>query len=246
MKIEIPTTCPTCDAKLEQVNSQLFCRNSECEAQSSKRLEAFTKKMNIKGFGPKTLEKLDLKTFQDLYTIDLDSMKDVLGEKTAVKLFAEIEKSKTTSFWRFLSALSIPLIGDTAAKKVAKLTTSLNEITEEGLEAVGIGPKARDSILSWLEDNLPIQLPISFEANTTNEIQDKGTVCITGKLNNFKNRTDAKEYLESLGYKVTTSVTSKTDYLVDEEGRESSKSKKAKQLNIKIVTIKQLEETENE
>ena len=246
MKIEIPTCCPTCDSELEQINSQLFCRNKSCGAQFSKRLEAFTKKMNMKGFGPKTLEKLDLKSFEELYTIYLEDLENVLGEKTAAKLYAEIQKSKNTSFARFLAALSIPLIGDTAAKKIARFANSLEEITEENLIEAGVGPKARENILYWLSDNLPLNLPISFEAVKEPKIQNKGTVCITGKLTNFKNRTDAKEFLESLGYKVTTSVTSKTDYLVDEEGRESSKSKKAEQLNVKIVTIKQLEETENE
>ena len=248
MKIQIPETCPSCEAKLELVNTQLFCRNSACPAQSTKKVEAYTKVMRIKGFGPKTIEKLDITSIPELYEFTEEDFRLIMGEKMGSKLFNEVEASKNTSLDVFIAALSIPLIGSTAGKKISQVVSQIEDITEEALLEAGIGEKARDNLLNWLATeylaggykDMPVNLaqkkiPIIKQHN-------KGSVCITGKLNDYKNRTDAANYLESLGYTVTSGVTQKTGFLVDEEGKPSSKRKKAEQLGISIVTIKQLEE----
>lgn len=246
MKIEIPKTCPSCDSSLEVVNSQLFCRNGSCSAQSSKKIEAYAKKMKIKGLGPKTIQKLELDSITDLYELHLTGyFQDVIGSAMADKLDKEITASMKTDFAMFLSALSIPLIGDTASKKIAEKVSSIEEITEESLIEAGIGEKARSNLLNWVstsyyEEGLN-ELPIKFIEKKSSS-GHKGTVCITGKLTNFTNRNSAAKYLESLGYTVVSGVSQKTNFLVDEEGKPSSKRKKAEQLNIKIVTIKQLED----
>lgn len=246
MKIEIIKNCPSCNYELELVKAQLFCYNPSCPAQSSKKIEAYAKGMKIKGLGPKTIEKLELEDIPYLYFLDKDYFVEVLGEKIGEKLYNEIERSKNTSIDVFLAALSIPLIGTTAAKKVSKVVSSMEELTEENLLKAGLGEKARSNILQWMEENyhyysdMPITLAKQEEPSKTGT--HKGNVCITGKLSNFKNRTDAGNYLESLGYTVTSGVTQKTDFLVDEEGKQSSKRTKAEQLGIPIVTIKQLEE----
>lgn len=246
MKIQIPTTCPSCDYELELVNAQLFCYNPSCPAQSSKKIEAYAKGMKIKGLGPKTIEKLCIEDIPDLYIFDKDYYIEVLGEKIGEKLFNEIERSKNTTMNVFLAALSIPLIGTTAAKKVSKVISSMEDLTEENLRKAGLGEKARFNILEWMIEeyhkyvDMPINLAKQEEPNIKK--QNKGNVCITGKLIDYKNRTDASNYLESLGYTVTSGVTQKTDFLVDEEGKKSSKRTKAEQLGIPIVTIKQLEE----
>jgi len=247
MKIEIPKTCPSCDSLLELVNSQLFCRNNLCPAQSAKKVEAYTKKMKIKGFGPKTIEKLGIVSIPQLYTTPKQYFIDTVGEKVGEKLFIEIEDSKNTTLDVFLAALSIPLIGNTAAKKISQVVSSLGEINEKSLQEAGIGEKARYNLLNWLAtefiDEGYKDMPVNLAVIETPVIeQHKGSVCITGKLNDFKNRTNAAKYLESLGYTVTSGVTQKTSFLVDEEGKPSSKKKKAEQLGILIVTIKQLEE----
>jgi DNA ligase (NAD+) len=245
MKIEIPTNCPSCDSELELVNAQLFCNNSSCPAKSSKKVEAYAKVMKIKGLGPKTIEKLCIEEISDLYFLDKDYYIEVIGEKLGEKLYNEIERSKNTTLDVFLAALSIPLIGTTAAKKISKVTSSLEGLTEENLLKAGLGEKARFNILQWMKNeyikykDMPINLAKQEEPNIT---EHKGMVCITGKLIDYKNRTDAATYLESLGFTVTSGVSQKTDFLVDEEGKTSSKRKKAEQLGIKIVTIKQLED----
>jgi DNA ligase (NAD+) len=245
MKIQIPTNCPSCDSELELVNAQLFCNNSSCPAKSSKKVEAYAKVMKIKGLGPKTIEKLCIEEISDLYFLDKDYYIEVIGEKLGEKLYNEIERSKNTTLDVFLAALSIPLIGTTAAKKISKVTSSLEGLTEENLLKAGLGEKARFNILQWMENeyikykDMPINLAKQEEPNIT---EHKGMVCITGKLIDYKNRTDAAIYLESLGFTVTSGVSQKTDFLVDEEGKTSSKRKKAEQLGIKIVTIKQLED----
>jgi DNA ligase (NAD+) len=249
MKIEIPKTCPSCNSELELVNSQLFCRNTSCSAQSSKKIEAFAKGMKIKGLGPKTIEKLPIFYPLDLYTISLEDLVDELGEKIGNKLYDEIQRSLNTDLAMFLSSCSIPLIGTTAAKKIAKNISSIEDITEDSLRNAGIGEKARYNLRNWLattyrEEGFD-QIPLNLAKVEKPNIQQKGNVCITGKLNDFKNRAEAAKYLETLGYTVTTGVSQKTNFLVDEQGSPSSKRKKAEQLNIEIVTIKQLEERNN-
>lgn len=247
MKIEIPEKCPSCESLLELVNMQLFCRNRACPAQSSKKVEAYTKGMKIKGFGPKTVEKLGIDSIPQLYTTPRQYFIETVGEKVGEKLFNEIEDSKNTTLDVFLASLSIPLIGSTAAKKISEVVSSIEEINEETLRKAGLGEKARDNLLNWLAAEYLVDgykdMPINLAKQKNPAIkQHKGSVCITGKLNDFKNRTDAAKYLESLGYTVTSGVTQKTSFLVDEEGKPSSKQMKAKQLGISIVTIKQLEE----
>ena len=246
MKIEIPKTCPSCASKLEMVNAQLFCRNSSCAAQGQKKVEAFTKGMKIKGFGPKTIEKLNLETPFDIYATGIGEYIDILGDKIGTKLYNEVQQSLNTNLAMFLSSCSIPLIGTTAGKKIAQNISSIEDITEKVLTEAGLGEKARKNLLQWLattyiEEGFN-EIPLNLAKVEKPDIQQKGKVCITGKLVNYKNRAEAGTYLEKLGYTVTTGVSQKTDFLVDEEGKPSSKRKKAEQLNIKIVTIKQLEE----
>jgi len=239
MKIEIITNCPSCGSDLEQVNSQLFCRNVSCPAQSVKKIEAFAKKMKIKGLGPASIQKLELESVLDIYFSTEDTLIEVLGEKVGTKVFKEIQNSKNVRFSTLVSALSIPLIGDTAAKKVAVEYNSFRDIME-GSNELPLGEKASDNLFGWLLDNEEMALELdslmSYTAASA-AVEQKGSVCITGKLKDFSNRNSAKEILESHGYTVTSSVSSKTAYLVDEEGKPSSKRKKAENLNIPIVSI---------
>ncbi len=245
MKIEPPIHCPSCGSKLELVKDQLFCRNHDCDAKSSKKLEHFAKTLKIKGLGPKTIEKLPLTSIPDIYSISKEEIVSGIGEKLGDKLFNQIELSKSVDLTVLLPAFSISLIGSTAAKKLTKEISSIRDITHETCLAAGLGPKSCTNLLEWYDnefcDNLEY-LPFSFEAEvqvqSTNSIGK--SVCITGKLNDFKNRNLAKDFLESFGFTVTTSITKKTDYLVDEEGRKSSKSTKADSLGIPILTIKDI------
>jgi len=240
-QIQIPANCPSCDSKLELVNSQLFCRANDCSAQSTKKVEAFVKKMRIKGLGPASISKLGFVQPVEIYETHLDTFVEVLGEKIGHKIFDEVQNSRTTTFAVFLSALSIPLIGDTASKKVAGVCNSLTEMWRH--DNLPLGDKATYNIIDHLsthDDLDKLESHFIFKAIPIRELATRGSVCITGKLKDFSNRTKAKEYLEEHGYTVTSTISGKTNYLVDEEGRISTKSKKAESLGIPIVTIENL------
>jgi NAD-dependent DNA ligase len=251
VEIEIPTNCPSCNSVLIQINSQLFCRSENCSAKSTKKVEAFVKKMRIKGLGPASISKLGFVHPLEIYETSLDTFVEVLGEKIGQKIFDEVENSKTTTFATFLSALSIPLIGDTASKKIARHVNALLPLWDS-IEDIGcVGPKAIQNFYDWIESDQHIkslELEKYFTFNqptftitaTAVEPDSMGKVCITGKLKDFSNRAKAKEFLEEHGYTVTSTVSSKTDYLVCEDGSSSSKSKKAESLEIPIVTIENL------
>lgn len=257
MKIEIPTQCPSCGSKLDLVNGQLFCRNkSNCPAQSSKLIENFCTKMKLKGFGPKTIEKLELTKISELFYLTEEDLVRAVGSKVAAKLISELNTKVRgdIDFGSVLGSLGIPLIGEVAAKKLSQNCTSFHDVRADG--------KAGENYKAWL--NSPqgkgvIELPWKFsngikgakaDVIITDELvaQPNGiTVCITGSLQDFANRTDATNYLESLGYTVKKSVTKDVKYLIceDESKRSSSSYKKAETNGIEILSIKELLEKNN-
>lgn len=243
MKIEIPTTCPCCSYKLELVNDQLFCRNTACGAQLTKKVEHFCKTLGIKGMGPKSVEKLDLQDLTELFYLDLETVTEALGsEKTAAKLLDEIERAKSADLATVLASFSITLVGQTASKKICEVVDNIDQITYETCKAAGLGDKVTENLITWLETDFPDLrefLPFSFKSNknsTTTSNNNSKTVCITGKLSSYKNKAEAYSALEAAGYKAVESVTKTTDYLVDEEDKASTKRKKAESLGIPIIT----------
>jgi len=241
MKIQIPTECPCCQYPLEIVNEQLFCRNTACTAQLNKKLEHFAKVLGIKGLGQKSIEKLNLADLTEIFYLDQEDLSNRLGsEKIAEKLLNEIEKSKQASLEVVLASFSIPLIGNTASKKIASVVKSIDEINTETCKLAGLGEKASQNLLVWLATEfkeLREFLPFSFNSctNSSNANEVKAVVCITGKLKSFKTKSEAQQKLESLGYKVVDNITKTTNYLVDEEGKGSTKRKKAEELGIQII-----------
>ena len=249
MKIVAPTNCPSCGSDLVWVKDQLFCRNKSCPAQSTKKLQHFCKVLKIKGFGEKTLEKLELSHINDLLDYTTEYGVSVgLGEKTATNLYNEVQKRLDLGInvSDFIAGQSIPLVGATISNK---LTGDISDITFEVLKELGVGDKAATNLISWVDNEWPslsnrwnqylkISKPITTAANNI-----KGDVCITGKLDNFKNRTDAALHLQSLGWNVKKSVTKTVKYLICEDGNTSSSSyKKAIENDIKVLTIEQLED----
>ncbi len=242
MKIEIPTHCPCCEYKLELVNDQLFCRNTACPAQLNKKLEHFCKTLGIKGFGPKTVEKLGLADITEIYYLELDQVAEALGSvKTAEKLIQEIDQSRKASLDKVLAAFSIPLIGQTASSKLTQVVSSVDEITTETCRQAGLGEKATNNLINWLETEfaeIREFLPFSFKQDKepTSNTDNGKNICITGKLSSFKTKSEAAQALQERGYKVVESVTKTTHYLVDEADKESAKRKKAEELGIPIIT----------
>ena len=241
MRIEIPTNCPCCNYKLELVNDQLFCRNQACSAQLEKKVEHFCKTLGIKGMGSKTIEKLQLADITELYYLEQDQVcSAVNSERVGLKLLAEIERSRSADLATVLNAFSIPLIGRTASTKLCSVVNHVDEINATTCKQAGLGDKATQNLLSWLETEfreIRHFLPFSFRAEQSVTTNSAGNnICITGKLSSFKTKAEAYKQLEQLGYTVVESVTKTTNYLVDEEDKSSTKRKKAEQLGVQIIT----------
>lgn len=242
MKIQIPTNCPCCDYLLEKVNDQLFCKNPECSAQLTKKIEHFAKQLGIKGLGAKTVEKLNLSYITEMFYIDVDYITEMIGSrKVAEKLINEIDKARQADLATVLAGFSIPLIGNTASKKIASVVSDISEINSETCKQAGLGEKATSHLIEWLNTEfleLKDFLPFSLKSTHTEQSvtkESKGVVCITGKLKSFKTKSEAKIALENLGYTVVDTLTKATNYLVDEENKGSAKRKKAEENGITII-----------
>lgn len=240
MKIQIPTVCPCCQYNLELVKDQLFCRNLACGAQLNKKLEHFAKTLTIKGFGPKTVEKLNLQDLTEIFYLERSDVVAALGsEKVADKLLDEINKAKQADLATSLAAFSIPLFGETAAKKLAQVVKHISEINLETCKQAGLGDKVTNNILHWLEteyQEMKEFLPFSFISSNKVASNTNGlTVCITGKLSSFRTKTEATAQLVAAGYTVVESVTKTLTYLVDEQNNNSAKRKKAEEYGIVII-----------
>lgn len=239
--INIPHECPICASNLERVNDQLYCRSDSCDAKSSKKLLHYIKTMKIKGLGEKTLEKLNIDDIPELYSLKLETLVSIVGEKVGTKIFDEIAQSKTVSLATFIQAFGVPLIGNSAATKLAKVTDSLWDLTPELCKKAGLGQKATDNLLQWIKLNVSkySDLPITpSTTHTITETRDLFKVAITGKLNDYSSRAKAKEFLEAKGVTVLSGVSSKVNYLICETNDTNSSSYvKAKNLNIPVVTM---------
>jgi len=247
-QIEIPTNCPCCSTLLVRVKDQLFCKNTTCSAKTSKQLEKFTKVMKIKGFGARTIDKLEITSIMELYELELPYMISTLGDKMGNKLMGELKNSITCDLSTFIPACSISLVGATAGRKVAEHCFQPSDITIEVCKKAGLGDKATANLTSWLEDVYEptlSMLPLIFKENkatATQDIEDTGiVVCITGKIPGYT-KAKLEEYLSSLGVKTASSVTKNTSYLICEELKGSSKERKANELNVKIVKFNEFME----
>jgi len=244
MKIEIIKECPVCSSKLIRVNDQLFCKNTLCDAKVFKSIIHFVKALKIKGLGEKTIEKLDLDSINSIYNLSNELIKSTLGDKVGTKLISEIEKSKNTTVDKYITGFGIPLVGKTASEKLAQHTSDIWNIDANVCSLAGLGEKATNNLLDWIlhnEDrykNLPIKtLEVSPQTQTETTLK----ICVTGKLNDFTSREKAKTYLKDYGIQVVSSVSSNIDYLVcDVEGSSSSSVKKAKKLDIEVITMNNL------
>lgn len=241
MKIQAITQCPSCGFTLKRVNDILYCYNLSCPAQLTAKLIHFCKTLGIKGMGEKTIQKLNLSDLTELFYLDREEAIAALGsEKIVDKLLGEIERAKTAQLATVLHSFSIPLIGGTAGSKLAKVVDNIDEITAETCKLAGLGEKATNNLMEWVNteyQELKEFLPFKFEkSNRVSLPEDAEVICITGKLTSFKTKAEATTILESLGFKVTDSVTKQTNYLVDEENKNSSKRKKAEEYGITIVT----------
>ena len=143
-----PTNCPSCNDDLVWEKDQLFCHNTKCSGKTSKKIEHFASTLKIKGLGPRTVDKLQLIDYFDLYEMPLETMIDALqSEKLAVKLYRETQASKTVDLVQLLPAFSIKLIGRSASAKLCSVINHIDDIDEQTCVEAGLGPAATAS--SW-------------------------------------------------------------------------------------------------
>ena len=234
--IAIPDYCPSCSSKLELSFPLLYCRNPSCGDQSSKKIEHFAKTLKIKGLGPVAIESLALESINDIYAMSEYEIIDLLGsQKLGEKLFTEIQNSAKAPLNILLAAFSIRLIGKTASEKLSAVCESVHDINEDSCAKAGLGPKATESLLEWIEEEYPLlELPHNF-AFESPKVRTGGVVCISGKLKSFKTKAQATEMLEQHGYTVKSSVTRDVTILVNESGVESQKTTKARESGVTIV-----------
>lgn len=238
--IQAPTNCPSCSSLLEWSNDLLYCRNPLCSAQSQKKVEHFAKTLKIKGLGPSAISKLGLVDIDQIYTLSQDQIAEGLSsEKLAEKLYAEIKNSEAAPLNTVLAAFSIPLIGKTASDKLSKVVSNISEITESSCRKAGLGPKATENLLRWLQKDFYCFydgcLPFTYEFDAPVQKEQLGVVCISGKLNSFKTKAQAADALERKGYVVKSSLTKDVTILINESGIESAKTTKARESGITII-----------
>lgn len=267
--LEIPWLCPVCNEVTEiqkENNSEiLVCTNPICKTKLVKRLAHFVsrKGMNIDGLSEETLGKFVewgwLNNLADIYKLPM--YKDKLmqrggfGERSAQKICDAIEKSKNVELANFITALGIQGIGTSQAKELAKKFHTWNafiEACKTGYDFTnidGFGEVTNTTIHEWFIsgyfiDNVEFIVEMLHftdnNVNSDNSLEGM-TFVITGSLNHFSNRDALKAELESKGAKVSGSVSVKTSYLINNDvDSTSSKNKKAKELNIPIVTEQQI------
>lgn len=241
--IQAPTHCPSCESELVWVNHLLFCQSQSCGSQAQKKVEHFAKTLKIKGLGPSSIQKLGLCDIDEIYLLTQERIAECLSsEKLAEKLYAEIQNSTAASLNLVLPAFSIPLIGKTATEKLSKVCANITDINRETCEKSGLGPKATDNLLNWLDTQFYCFydgcLPFDFKFTTTISLTtvNKGNVCISGKLKSFKTKAEATTALKAAGFEVKSSLTKDVDILINESGLESAKTKKARDSGVNIVT----------
>lgn len=264
--ITIPSNCPVCGSftKIEKENNSevLTCTNPNCKGKLFGKLcHAVSKKaLNIDGLSEATLQKfIDrgwLQCVEDIYHLplykDKISRMEGFGAKSTKELMENIEKSKDITLDKFISALSIPLIGTTSSKDISKFCDYdiekfkliMGKSPYKFTKIDGFGDKKARSLFDWWSDNvkefLELERHFRFKKikNNINVDKLKGqNFVITGKLYHFANRDALKEKIESLGGKVVGSISSNTSFLINNDvNSTSSKNTKAKKLNIPIIS----------
>ena len=263
--LTIPKFCPACSEKTQIKNENgvetLYCVNEACPAKQIKRFSLFVSRdaMKIDGLSEATLEKFIsvgfIKKLSDIYKLaehkEAICNMDGFGDKSYENLISSIEKSRDVLLPNLIYALGILNVGLSNAKIICKafdydIEKIKNATVEEIAVTDNIGDVIATSVFDFFHDSeklsefnelvneLNILIPEKKETNSN--IGGK-TFVITGSLNTYENRNALKDLIESLGGKVAGSVSAKTDYLINNDvTSNSSKNKKAKELNVQIIS----------
>ena len=260
----IPDKCPVCgqEARIRKENDveTLYCMNPDCVAKKIKSFSLFTSRdaMNIDGLSEATLEKFIamgfIHNFGDIFEIgrykDQIVEMEGFGQKSFDNLMVSLEKAKETTLAKVIYSLGITGIGLANAKVICKYfdddIEKIRHADEEEISAIeGIGPVIAGSMADYFKsaennqklDHLLSHLHLVHEETSAEQVFAGKTFVITGSVEHFSNRSEAKEFIEARGGKVTGSVTKKTDYLINNDKTSaSSKNKKAQELGIPILS----------
>lgn len=263
---DIPKECPVCggatEIRKDGNTKSLYCTNPECQAKKIKSYALFASRdaLNIEGLSEATLEKFIAHGFIHDYTdmFHLDRYKEEIckmegfGEKSYQNLTENANKARNTTLPKLLYGLGIANIGLANAKMICREldydTDRIVHVTVPELSSiVGIGDVIANAFVSYFAEKsrrevfekLLLEVSLPERAATESQVQSFAgkTFVITGSVEHFANRNEIKELIENKGGKVTGSVTSKTDYLINNNVESSSsKNKKAKELGIPIIS----------
>ena len=247
-----PTHCPVCESELLQEEVLIKCQNLSCESRVVNSIMYFASKpcLNIDGLGVKIVEALFksglVKSVVDLFDLTLEKLLELEGfkEKKSQNLLNSLVNAKGSDYWRFINSLGIEHIGEVASKTLAEQFgfDFVNATKEQIVECEGIGEEMAESLLEFVRVNaetieklqtiLEPKEPTKREEAKENPFKAK-TVVLTGTMS--ESRGAIKEMLESLGAKVSGSVSKKTDFLIYGEDA-GSKYDKAEKLGVKTLT----------
>ncbi len=264
--VEIPQTCPVCGGKtrvsMENETKTLYCTNPRCQAKQVKAFALFVSRdaLNIEGMSEATLEKFILsgfiKDFVDIFHLgrygeEIKNMEG-FGEKSYVNLQTSIGRARETTLPRLVYGLGIPNIGLANAKMICKAFDNdpqriVNATREELGEIPGVGDVIAGTFVEYFAEKghrelfyrllEEVRLPEKAGGEAAAQAFSGKNFVITGSMTHFSNRGEVKELIEAKGGKVTGSVTSKTDYLINNDVQStSSKNKKARELGIPIIS----------
>jgi len=261
----IPAVCPVCDGATEirQISNakSLYCINPECEAKKIKSFVLFVSRnaLNIEGLSEATLEKFIgkgfIKSYSDIFHLNRYEEEicemEGLGKKSFDNLIASTQKARSTTLPRVIYGLGISNIGVANAKMICRefrydVDKILSVSAEDLSEIDGVGAVIAQTFVDYFADqnhilelqDLLAELELPKEPAETGEQPFAGVnFVITGSVNHYANRNEVKEVIEARGGKVTGSVTSKTNYLINNDATSSSsKNKKARDLGIPIIS----------
>ncbi len=264
-KFEFPEYCPECGSRLHRIEGEAnhYCLNyNGCKPQIIGRIQHYIsrKALDIEGLGQETVALLVnanlIKNYSDLYELKFDQIVGLerMAEKSANNLITGILDSKNIPFERVLYGLGVRYVGETVAKKLAKhfenIDNILNSDFEELISVDEIGEKIANSIIEFSQNSENIEIINSLKShNIQFEIDDSNknvssillgkSFVISGVFANFS-RDELKKLIESNGGKISSSISSKTTYLVAGSNMGPSKKEKAEKLNIKIISETEL------
>ena len=264
-KFEFPEYCPECGSKLHRFEGEAnhYCLNyNGCKPQIIGRIQHYIsrKALDIEGLGQETVALLVnanlIKNYSDLYELKFDQIVGLerMAEKSANNLITGILDSKNIPFERVLYGLGIRYVGETVAKKLAKhfenIDNILNSDFDELISVDEIGEKIANSIIEFSQNSENVEIINSLKShNIQFEIDDSNknvssilvgkSFVISGIFANFT-RDELKKLIESNGGKISSSISSKTTYLVAGSNMGPSKKEKAEKLNIKIISETEL------